>query len=92
LKAYRDRSKRKGDKEGQPRKSLENWDRALGIAQQTLGMFRDAEIKRRAEHFDEAEAGAEKAMRSLEDSLELLSIRKSVLIMSGWDDEEVKKV
>lgn len=74
LNAYRDRSKRKGDKEGQSRKSLENWDRALGFAQQALRMFRDAEIKRRAEHFDEAEAGTEEAMGSLEDRYDFFNV------------------
>jgi hypothetical protein len=52
-------------KEGKPRQSLDKWERAISSAHQALEMFRDAEMKRRIQLIDEANAIVKKAMEFL---------------------------
>jgi hypothetical protein len=65
LEAYHNRSVNNSAKEGKPRQSLDKWERAISSAHQALEMFRDAEMKRRIQLIDEANAIVKKAMEFL---------------------------
>jgi len=86
LTSFRERSERK------PRKSLDKWDEALKHAQEAFGKFRAAETKRKGKDSEQANTLVEEAMNALELSIESLTIRRTNLIMTGWDDVKVEEV
>ena len=44
--AYRDRSAKRSSEQSKPSKNLDKWDEALKSANEALGKFRDADVKR----------------------------------------------
>jgi hypothetical protein len=55
----------KSTREGQPRKSVEQWEEAMSAAVRVSQDFRDAETKRQTQLTDEADSIVEEAMASL---------------------------
>jgi len=93
LLAWYMRSVRKSNAEWKLRPSLFKWNQAIKSAQEAQAIFRDAETKRQMQHIDEADALAQQAMESLQDSLNAVPIiDRSTFIMSGWDDGRVGRV
>ena len=62
LEAYQTRSATKGEREGKPRKTLQEWEEALCLAYAALERFRAAEKMRQDDLPDEANMIAEDAM------------------------------
>ena len=65
LKAFRGRSEMRSKKAGQPRKSLDKWEAAVMSANQALEKCRDAEAKREAGDYRDANAIATEGMEAL---------------------------
>ena len=65
LTAYRDRSFRRGIKQGKPRVSLDEWNFAVQRAEEALSKSRGAELMRQAGDFDNADAMAQNAINTL---------------------------
>ncbi|KAN0115875.1 hypothetical protein V8E52_006415 [Russula decolorans] len=94
LKAYHNHSVNKSTREGQPRKSVEQWEEAMSAAVRVSQDFRDAETKRQTQLTDEADSIVEEAMASLKRSVDAIPIlHKPELIMpvGGWDMRGLKK-
>lgn len=91
LMSFHERSERKG-KEGKSIKSLDKWDEALKHAQEAFGKFRAAETKRNDKDIGQASALVGQAMNDLKLSIESLTIRRTNLIMTGWDGLKVEEV
>jgi hypothetical protein len=66
LTSFRERSEWKGKKDGNPRKSLDEWDEALKHAQEAFGKFRAAETKRKGKDGERANTLVEEALYALE--------------------------
>ncbi|KIK09792.1 hypothetical protein K443DRAFT_301106 [Laccaria amethystina LaAM-08-1] len=92
LTSFRERSEWKGKKDGNPRKSLDEWDEALKHAQKAFGKFRAAETKRKGKDGERANTLVEEALYALELSIQSLTIRRTNFIMTGWDDLKVEEV
>jgi len=89
LKAYDHYHAENSARQGKPRESL---DKAISSAHKALEMFRDAETRRQIPLIDEANAIVQEAMGSLKYSTDVAPIiRRQVLVMHGWDDEDVEK-
>jgi len=92
LNAYHERSALTGKREGMKRPSLDGWDRALKSAEDALETFREAESQRKDGVIDSADAKVLTGMRLLRESTGAVStVYQSRLIMTGWDDDMVKK-
>ena len=65
LTAYRDRSSRRSNKQGKPRKSLDKWNLAIQRAEEALSKSRGAELLRQAGDFDNADTMAQNAINAL---------------------------
>jgi hypothetical protein len=66
LKAYHQRSKTLGEKEGLKRPSFDNWDQALVSAENALATFRKAENQRGEGNVIRAESTTQEALLSLQ--------------------------
>jgi len=92
LKAYRERSASAGKWEGVKRPSLDGWDQALKSADDALATLREAESRRKDGDVDSADTNVLAGMRLLQESTGAVStVYQSKLIMTGWDDDKVKK-
>ncbi|KAF8332067.1 uncharacterized protein EI90DRAFT_3123141 [Cantharellus anzutake] len=90
LKAYNNRLPGKGEKRGL--KSLGKWDQALQSAEDALAVFREAEGLREGGDLDGADTTVDRALLALQESTSAVpTMYKSGLIMTAWDDAEVRK-
>ena len=104
LKAYHERSRGRGEKEGSKRASFDGWDQALKSAGDALTTFRATESLR---HKGDLDFAVQEALCALQKryhlhlrqySLLCLSsgaipiLYSTKLIMTGWDDDQVRKV
>jgi len=87
LAQFKNRSERRENRE----QSLAKWVEALMHAKDAYVKFQAAEVMRKGEHIVTANATVEEAMQDLKQSVELVPIDRTDLIMTGWVDEEVEK-
>ncbi|KIL56851.1 hypothetical protein M378DRAFT_172333 [Amanita muscaria Koide BX008] len=90
--AYYVQSEAKARELGLKRPSSDGWDRALQSADRALAGFREAEVQRKDDDLDSADATVEQALLALQESTGAVpNFYESDLIMKDWDDVEVRK-
>ena len=67
LEALHNHSVNESTSEGQPRRSVDKWQQALSAAAKAAQGFGEAEVKRQAGHFDEANSMVDGAMVNLKE-------------------------
>ncbi|KAF8219873.1 hypothetical protein L208DRAFT_1337115 [Tricholoma matsutake] len=93
LNAYHNHSVSMAKKEGKPRKSTGEWERALALAGDAVENFRNTEIKCQNQLYNNANVLVQDAMALLKSSIDLApNIDKTTIIKSGWDKEEVEVI
>jgi hypothetical protein len=74
LKAYHERSKPKGEKQGHTRPSFDGWDKAQKSAQDALDMLRNADMQRQDGDVDLADKTIEEALALLKERYYIISL------------------
>ncbi|KAF8313497.1 uncharacterized protein EI90DRAFT_2949824 [Cantharellus anzutake] len=90
LKAYNNRSLGKGKKWGLT--DLDEWDKPLQSAEDALVAFRKAEDLREGGDLDGADTTVDKALLALQESTSAVpTMYESPLLMTAWDNAEIRK-